>query len=146
LALREKYAVRFIFTRGSYLYRACANKLVGVTVQGAKDHDEWYSEYLEKKEANKEAIANWRYQKELQKSEQVKLIKESVEQAASTIAKNESSKEQERRAIQKYEIALWKKEKERESILHDSKENPQCKKPVLKAKPRPFYKFEVNSI
>jgi hypothetical protein len=101
LTLRESYS-------GTALYSACAQKLLRVSYLVAKDHDQWYIEYEDKKLRNKQAIQRWRKEKQTQKSQELKPIL--VIKPDKRKENKENIKIKEQRDFQKYQIMLWKKE------------------------------------
>lgn len=99
--LKKKYS-------GDALYEICAQKLLGIDHETAAEHDRWYGKYLEKMEANKEAIRNWKKQK---RSNQAKteMIQKEIQQESQQ-SDEDLRKTLERRELQKFQLLLWKVE------------------------------------
>ena len=132
-----EYHVKFIKLRemlgagSENLYRKCSQTMLNVTYEMATEHDEWYTIYEQKSRANKEAILKWKKSRQ-NSNAAVKTIdiglhpsEEKREFKAADI------KLKEEREMKRFELQLWKREKERKAKEVADKQKSISKKDEL---------------
>ncbi|EGF83225.1 hypothetical protein BATDEDRAFT_85816 [Batrachochytrium dendrobatidis JAM81] len=111
-----KYRLKF-GDAGPKFLQHCVQYIPGVCEQDVQDHELWLSEYLRHAEAQKQAIANWKHQKQMS-IDAVKATFEEKETQKNTVQSTPVENIQEKE-WRKEQIKQWKTERENRQKQQD---------------------------
>lgn len=102
--------IRSRFKNKASFIKSAVENIPGYDENDIKEHEAWYSTFLELKEAKKLAILQWKIKKEQeQKENAIPVVEEDTEDMEQM--RKEKLKLEEERAHKKEEVSRWKKEK-----------------------------------